>query len=133
MYAVKNGYDTDKIWTLDEMKEITKASKVKPILVSVGVKCYLDKNQYLELSARSSTPLKYWLVLANSIGIIDADYVDNPDNEGEIFLQVINLSPFTIEIKRGEVIGQAIIKTYSITDDDEAKGARVGGFGSTTK
>lgn len=132
-YAIKNDINVRCAWTLDEIKNITKETKIKPTLVSTGVKCYLDKNQYLELSMRSSTPLKYWLILANSIGIIDADYADNPDNEGEIFLQVINLSPFDIEIQKGETIGQAIIKTYSITDDDEAEGARIGGFGSTTE
>jgi dUTP pyrophosphatase len=34
---------------------------------------------------RSSSPLKYWIMLANGVGIIDADYYNNPDNEGEIF------------------------------------------------
>ena len=65
--------------------------------------------------------------------IIDADYVDNQDNEGEIFFQVINLSPFAIQIKKGDKIGQGVIKQYCITDDDNACGERTGGFGSTTK
>jgi len=34
------------------------------------------------IALRSSTPKKKGLILANGIGIIDADYVDNPDNEG---------------------------------------------------
>jgi dUTP pyrophosphatase len=54
---------------------------------------------------RSSSPLKYWLMLGNGIGVIDADYYNNPDNEGEIFLQIYNLSPFNIQIKEGEAIG----------------------------
>ena len=120
-------------FTLDQMKQLVKESGIKPTLVSTGLKCYLDDDKYLELSPRSSTPLKYWLVMANSEGIIDADYADNPDNEGEIFLQMINLSPFYIELKPGDCIGQGIIKTYCTTDDDEAKGARLGGFGSTSK
>jgi dUTP pyrophosphatase len=60
------------------------------------LKCALDPNTYLELSVRSSTPLKYWLFMANSVGIIDADYYNNIDNEGEIFFQLINLSPYPI-------------------------------------
>lgn len=60
------------------------------------------------------------------------DYCDNPDNEGEIFFQVINLAPFAIQLKRGDRIGQGIIKTYGVTDDDNAVGERKGGFGSTT-
>jgi dUTP pyrophosphatase len=45
----------------------------------------LASNKYLELSVRSSCPLKNWLILANGVGIIDADYYNNPQNEGEIF------------------------------------------------
>lgn len=117
--------------TLDEMAALTKKSKTKPTLVSTGMKCKLDPGTYLELSVRSSCPLKYWLVLANSVGIIDADYYNNPDNEGEIFFQMINLSPFPIKLQKGDAIGQGIIKPYLVTEDDTATGSRVGGFGST--
>lgn len=119
-------------YTLDELAKLTKQTKAKPTLVSTGVKCYLEPGYYLELSVRSSTPLKYWIVLANSVGIIDADYADNPDNEGEIFFQVINLSPFPIQLKKGDIIGQGIIKRYEVTDNDKAEGERTGGFGSTS-
>lgn len=119
--------------TLDDMADITKALKAKIPLVSTGMKCHLEPGQYLELSVRSSTPLKHWLIMGNSVGIIDADYCDNPDNEGEIFFQLINLSPFAIQLKRGDKIGQGIIKTYGVTDDDSATGERLGGFGSTSK
>lgn len=118
-------------WTLDEIAGATKHLEAKPTLVSTGMKCYLDPGTYLELSVRSSTPLKYWLILANGVGIIDADYADNPDNEGEIFFQLINLSPFPIKLKKGDRIGQGIIKNYLTTDDDNAGGKRLGGFGST--
>ena len=102
-------------------------------MVSTGLKCYLDPNTYLELSVRSTTPLKYWLVLANGNGIIDADYADNSENEGEIYLQLINLAPFDIKLQKGDCIGQGIIKPYFITANDRAEGERVGGFGSTEK
>ena len=69
--------------------------------------------------------------MANSVGIIDADYYNNPDNEGEIFFQLINLSPVKIELKRGDIIGQGIIKQYLTIEDDMAAGERIGGFGST--
>lgn len=123
---------SQKEYTLEEMAALTKSAKVKPTLVTTGVKCQLEPDTYLELSVRSSTPLKYWLILANSVGIIDADYYNNPDNEGEIFFQIINLSPFYISLKKGDIIGQGIIKKYLTTDDDCAKGDRVGGFGSTS-
>lgn len=123
---------TTRILTLEEMAAITKTFGTKPTLVSTGMKCQLDPGTYLELSVRSSCPLKHWLILANSVGIIDADYYNNPDNEGEIFFQMINLSPFDILLKKGDIIGQGIIKPYLTTEDDNASGQRTGGFGSTS-
>lgn len=117
--------------SLDEIAATTKELKVKIPLVSTGMKCHLEPGQFLELSVRSSTPLKHWIILGNSIGVIDADYYNNPDNEGEIFFQLINLAPFAIQLKRGDKIGQGIIHNYLITDDDAASGERLGGFGST--
>ena len=122
---------SDAIFTIDEMAQLTKSKGAKPSLVSTGMKCALDPDTYLELSVRSSSPLKYWLILANSVGIIDADYYNNPDNEGEIFFQIINLSPYPIKLKKGDAIGQGIIKHYLTTEDDAAIGSRLGGFGST--
>lgn len=118
-------------YTLDEIAKNTKMTMAKPTLVPTGVKAYMPKDCYLELSVRSSCPLKYWLIMANGVGIIDSDYVDNPDNEGEIFFQIINLSTVPILLKKGDVIGQGIFKPYHITDDDSATAERVGGFGST--
>ena len=117
---------------LDGLAAITKRLKTKPTLVSTGMKCQLNPGTYLELSVRSSCPLKYWLIMANSVGIIDADYYNNPDNEGEIFFQLINLSPYDIALKKGDIIGQGIIKPYLTTEDDAATGQRMGGFGSTS-
>lgn len=123
--------EENKVMTLEELAAITKRTGAKPTLVPTGIKCELNSDTYLELSVRSSTPLKYWSILANGVGIIDADYYNNPDNEGEIFFQVINLSPYTIQLKKGDAIGQGIIKRYMTTYDDNAEGERVGGFGST--
>ena len=116
---------------LENVAKWTKENNIKPTLVSSGVKCIMEPNQYLELMVRSSTPLKYWLILANAPGIIDADYANNSDNEGEIFFQLINLSPFDIYLQKGDVIVQGIIKSYEKIDDDSSTATRDGGFGST--
>ena len=121
----------DEPHTLDEIAAVVKKADAKVTLVPTGVKCRLDSGTYLELAVRSSCPLKHWLIMGNSVGVIDADYYNNPDNEGHIFFQIINLSPFNIVVKKGDIIGQGEIVRFCKTDDDEADGVRTGGFGST--
>ena len=124
--------EDDEFVTMPMMADFTKRTGIKPTLVSTGMKCKLNPGTFLQLSVRSSSPLKYWIMLANGVGIIDADYYNNPDNEGEIFFQLFNLSPFNIQIKKGEAIGQGVILPYGITVDDVVNGERLGGFGSTS-
>lgn len=100
-------------------------------LIPTGIKCQLEPEYYLQLALRSSTPKKKGLMLANGIGIIDADYYNNSDNEGHIMFQVYNFTDDTVEIEAGERIGQGTILRYYITEDDNATGKREGGFGST--
>ena len=119
--------------SFDEMAKFTKSHQFKPTLVPTGVKAYIPAGSYLQLSVRSSCPLKSWLILANGVGIIDGDYYNNPDNEGHIFFQIINLSPADIILHRGDKIGQGIFLNYYLTEDDEASGGRLGGFGSTSR
>ena len=121
----------DEFVSMEMMAAFTKQTGFKPTLVSTGMKCKLDPNTWLQLSVRSSSPLKYWLMMGNSIGVIDADYYNNPDNEGEIFVQIINLSPFTIKLKKGDKIAQGIVSRYYTVEDDIRNGERTGGFGST--
>lgn len=119
--------------TLQEVAAFTKYTGAKPTLVPTGIKCQLDDRYYLELSVRSSCPLKHWLVLANGEGIIDSDYYNNPDNEGHIYFQIINFAPFDIILQKGEYIGQGIIKKYETVEGDNTTAIRTGGFGSTTR
>ena len=121
----------DEPHTLEEIAAVVKKADAKVTLVPTGVKCRLDSGTYLELAVRSSCPLKYWLIMGNSVGVIDADYYNNPDNEGHIFFQIINLSPVPIILKKGDAIGQGIIKPYLKTEDDNSTATRIGGFGST--
>lgn len=118
--------------TMVDMAALSKEFKIKPTLVPTGIKCALNNKDYLQLSVRSSLPLKHWLVMANGVGIIDADYYNNPDNEGHIYFQLINLSPFNIIIHKGDCFGQGIILRYGTTDNEnEISATREGGFGST--
>lgn len=44
-------------------------------LIPTGIKCQLEPEYYLQLALRSSTPKKKGLMLANGIGIIDAEVI----------------------------------------------------------
>lgn len=113
-------------FSLSKMEHVTKAT-CRPVLVPTGIACHLDEGYYLQILSRSSTPLKYWLVVANSVGIIDSDYYPNP-----IYVQLINLSPYPIKLKAGDKIAQAIISKYEVTDDEITPDKeRTSGFGST--
>ena len=105
---------------------------LKPYLVPTGIKAYMQPDEVLMLFNRSSGPLKRRLILPNGVGIIDADYYDNPANEGEIFVQLINYGLTDYHIKKGERIAQGIFVPYLTADEEEQPQAvREGGFGST--
>ena len=129
--ALTEWLNKNKYLTLDEVAAYNKEFYTKVDLVPTGIKCYLPHGYYLQLSVRSSLPLKHWLIMANGIGVIDADYYDNPDNEGHIYFQLINLGQYPIIIKRGDCFGQGIILPYNVTNEDNTTATRVGGFGST--
>ncbi len=104
-----------------------------PTLIKTGLKAYMQEDEYLKLCNRSSNPKKKGLILANSIGIVDADYYGNVENDGHIMFAFYNIKEEDIEIKKGDAIGQAIFEKYLIADNDTAEGERTGGFGSTNK
>lgn len=105
----------------------------KPTMIPTGIKVKMPDDEFLMLVNRSSNPNKKNLVIPQGMGIIDADYYENLDNDGEMFFAYYNLSNKTVVINKGEKIGQGIFMKYFVTDDDNADGERTGGFGSTGK
>ena len=108
---------------------------LKPYLIPTGIKAYMNPNEVLIMANRSSNPLKKSLILPNGIGVIDADYYNNDGNEGEIFVQMINVGLTDVHISKGERIGQGIFMPYLLADqaDSQKQSMRHGGFGSTDK
>ena len=104
---------------------------MNPTLVKTGLKAYMQDDEYLKLCNRSSNPKKKGLILANSIGVVDADYYGNPDNDGHIMFAFYNIKEEDTVVKKGECIGQASGEKFLVADEDKAEGERVGGFGST--
>ena len=103
---------------------------IAPTLVATGLKAYCQPDEYYSIVNRSSGAGK-GIVLANGIGIIDADYYGNAENDGHFRVVVFNVSDHELEIKKGDRIAQVIFQKYLLTDDDAATGERRGGFGST--
>ncbi|MCM1190614.1 MAG: deoxyuridine 5'-triphosphate nucleotidohydrolase [bacterium] len=104
------------------------------IKIPTGIRARIDEGWVLKLYPRSGLGFKYRLQLNNTVGIIDSDYYDS-DNEGHIFIKLTNDSREgkTLKVAQGTGFAQGIFLEYGITADDEAEGARNGGFGSTTK
>lgn len=103
----------------------------KVTLVPTGVKAYMQSDEYLGLHIRSGLAVKHQLSLVNSQGIVDADYYNNSDNEGHIMFAIINHGDATVELKKGQRIGQGIFYKYLLVDNDGTIEERKGGFGST--
>ena len=104
-------------------------------LVPTGVKAYMQDDEYLGMHIRSSMAVKKRIMLVNNVGIIDADYYNNEDNEGHIMLALLNMGSEPVALPKGERVAQGIFYNYLVADGDAEteKEVRGGGFGSTSK
>lgn len=103
------------------------------VLIRTGVKAYMPDDEYLDLRVRSSLGIKRQLMLATGASVIDADYYNNPENEGEIMVVLYNYGDETQTIAAGERIVQGIFTKYFLIDNDDTVDQRTGGTGSTNK
>ena len=101
--------------------------------IQTDIKVYMGENEVLKIYPRSSIGFKKKLMLVNTTGIIDSDYYENPDNDGNIGFAFYNMSDVDVLIKAGERVLQGIFVNYLITEDDNADEVRTGGTGSTGK
>lgn len=93
------------------------------------VKSYMGDNEVLLLDVRSSMGGKF--MLANTIGVIDADYYSNDNNDGNIGVFLKNISNETLVVNKGDRIAQGMFFTYLVADNGNTDEIRNGGFGST--
>lgn len=114
----------------------------EPIVIPTGIKMELCDGFFLGLFPRSSYGYKYGMRLENTVGIIDADYYDNTDNEGHISAKISvhvqdnaneeYIKRAVLPLSRGDKYMQGIIMGYGITvDDNPLLYKREGGVGST--
>jgi len=103
-------------------------------MIPTGLKVMMPKTEALFIFARSSLSIKKGLIMSNSVGVVDADYYGNPDNEGHLMVSLMNVRNESVLIKKGERVAQGIFLKYEKTTDDETNGnVRLGGFGSSGK
>lgn len=100
------------------------------IKIPTGKRCKMEPGWALMVFPRSSLGFKYQLGIANTIPIIDMDYY-NSDNEGHIFIKLVNNGDKALELSKGDKFVQGVFLPYGITEDDNANGIRNGGLGST--
>lgn len=104
------------------------------ITVPTGLKILIPIGYFLMIVPRSGLGFKYQIGLANTVGIIDADYYNNPDNEGHILVKLVNHGDKDCLINAGQAFCQGILmQHYILNDDFTEKETRKGGIGSTDK
>jgi dUTP pyrophosphatase len=100
-------------------------------LVRTGLVIEVPTGHFLAIFARSSTPLKRGLVVANGVGVIDPDYSGPHD---EVMIQVLNFTNADVTVRRGDRLAQAIVlqaPRVSWNEVTAIKEATRGGFGAT--
>ncbi len=100
-------------------------------LVPTGLVIEVPEGLFLGIFARSSTPLKRGLMIANGVGIVDSDYCGPED---EVKIAVMNFTGAPVDVRSGDRIAQGILLAAPRVTWDEAGalGARSrGGFGAT--
>jgi len=100
-------------------------------LVGTGLVIAVPEGHFLGIFARSSTPLKRGLMVANGVGVIDADYCGPED---EIKIQVLNITDAPVTVTRGDRLAQGIVLPCPKIEWEEVTEMTVptrGGFGST--
>jgi dUTP pyrophosphatase len=101
------------------------------VLVRTGLVIEVPTGYFLGIFARSSTPLKRGLMVANGVGVIDPDYSGPND---EVMIQVLNVTESAVQIRRGDRLAQGIILPAPRVTWEEVSQIREvtrGGFGST--
>jgi dUTP pyrophosphatase len=100
-------------------------------LVGTGLVIAVPDGYFVGIFARSSTPLKRGLMVANGVGVLDADYCGPAD---ELKVLVINVTDAAVVVRRGDRIAQGIVlPAPRVAWEEVAEMDRPtrGGFGST--
>ena len=100
-------------------------------LVPTGLVIEVPAGMFLGVFARSSTPLKRGLMVANGVGVVDSDYCGPSD---EIKVPTLNFTAAPVTVAKGDRIAQGILLPSPRVEWDEVGELRAGsrgGFGAT--
>jgi dUTP pyrophosphatase len=99
-------------------------------LVGTGLVIAVPEGFFLGIFARSSTPLKRGLMVANGVGVLDSDYCGPTD---ELRIQLLNLTDAPIQVKAGDRLAQGIVLQCPrvVFEEGDTAATSRGGFGST--
>jgi dUTP pyrophosphatase len=100
-------------------------------LVPTGLVMQVPAGYFLGVFARSSTPLKRGLMVANGVGVVDSDYCGPKD---EIKIEVFNFTAGPVRIARGDRLAQGVLMPFARAtwrEEDPAGRVDRGGFGAT--
>ena len=99
-----------------------------------GLKVCMNDDECLYILSRSSQGYKYNVCLMNSVGLIDSDFYNNPDNEGHFSVRLVNFGKDDFVVKKGDKLAQGVFSKFlTVDDEEEIEGERTGGLGSTGK
>ena len=102
------------------------------VTIPTGVRCEMQPGWVLMLFPRSGLGFKHQVRLANTVGIIDADYF-HAANEGHIMVRIVNGGDHAVSIARGERFCQGVFLPHGLAEEETVLADREGGFGSTGK
>lgn len=103
----------------------------KIVIIKTGVYLDIPEGYDVDLRLRSSMSAKRGLVIANGVGTIDQDYVD------EVGVIVYNTTEFNVAIDKNERVAQIMLvkkqhcNNFILNEKPQKKGDRDGGFGHT--
>jgi dUTP pyrophosphatase len=99
-------------------------------LVGTGLVFAVPEGHFLAIFARSSTPLKRGLAVANGVGVLDSDYCGPAD---ELKIQLLNFTDDPIRVKVGDRLAQGMVLQTPRVEfvEGETTSPSRGGFGST--
>lgn len=100
------------------------------VMIPTGMRVLMQPGWVLMIYPRSSLGRKYGLRLANTTGVIDADYAQT-ENEGHILVPIVNGGTETVTLEAGERFCQGVLLPFGLAEEETPTQKRQGGFGST--